>query len=163
MMKGQINATVVDLSNKNKLMEMGGDKFHVLPGVTEVPSDELIFASDDWIANHPEAVSVVVEELLKLWNEMEANPAIIEEERAKRNLLADQPKELLEEVVPFYTEGSKEGIFSTTGGGIEAAKADFDFYTEACQMEGPASSLKVENRAEGRRGGKGCGRTCRSR
>lgn len=145
MMKGQINATVVDLSNKNKLMEMGGDKFHVLPGVTEVPSDELIFASDDWIANHPEAVSVVVEELLKLWNEMEANPAIIEEERAKRNLLADQPKELLEEVVPFYTEGTKEGIFSTTGGGIEAAKADFDFYTEAGQMEGPAESLKVED------------------
>src|SRR3546814_1935660 len=92
-------------------MEMGGDKFHVLPGVTEVPSDELIFASDDWIANHPEAVSVVVEELLKLWNEMKANPAIIEEERAKRNLLADQPKELLAEVVPFYTEGTKEGIF----------------------------------------------------
>src|SRR3546814_1995481 len=88
MMKGQINATVVDLSNKNKLMEMGGDKFHVLPGVSEVPSDELIFASDDWIANHPEAVSVVVEELLQLWNEMEANPAIIEEERAKRNTLA---------------------------------------------------------------------------
>src|SRR3546814_3614542 len=47
----QINATVVDLSNKNKLMEMVGDKFHVLPGVSEVPSDELIFASDDWIAN----------------------------------------------------------------------------------------------------------------
>src|SRR3546814_5686359 len=65
--------------------------------------------------------------------------------RAKRNLLADQPKELLEEVVPFYTEGTKEGIFSTTGGGIEAAKADFDFYTEAGQMEGPASSLKVED------------------
>src|SRR3546814_17813450 len=75
---------------------------------------------------------------------MKANPAIIEEERAKRNLLADQPKELLEEVVPFYTEGTKEGIFSTTGGGIEAAKADFDFYTEAGQMKGPASSLQVE-------------------
>src|SRR3546814_15770238 len=96
---------------------------------------------------------------------MKANPAIIEEERAKRNLLADQPKELLEEVVPFYTEGTKEGIFSTTGGGIEAAKADFDFYTEAGQMEGPASSLKVEDfwdRSEERRGGKECVSTCRS-
>src|SRR3546814_11884129 len=108
MMMGQINATVVDLSNKNKLMEMGGDKFHVLPGVSEVPSDELIFASDDWIANHPEAVSVVVEELLKLWNEMEANPAIIEEERAKRNLLADQPKEILEEVVQSGRASGRE-------------------------------------------------------
>src|SRR3546814_8445465 len=30
MMKGQINATVVDLANKNKLMEMGEGKFRVL-------------------------------------------------------------------------------------------------------------------------------------
>jgi NitT/TauT family transport system substrate-binding protein len=144
MMKGQINATVVDLANKNKLMDMGGDKFHVLPGVSEVPSDELVFANVNWIEEHPEAVSIVVEEMLKLWNEMSENPAVIEEERAKRNLLADQPKELLAEVVPFYTEGVKEGLFSPTGGGIEAAKADFAFYTEAGQMEGPAESLKVE-------------------
>ncbi|GAB4352992.1 MAG: ABC transporter substrate-binding protein [Kiloniellaceae bacterium] len=145
MMKGQINATIVDLANKNKLMEMAGDKFHVLPGVSDVPSDELIFANENWIKEHPEAVGIVVEEMLKLWNEMSQNPAIIEEERAKRNLLADQPKEILAEVVPFYTEGVKEGLFSPTGGGMAAAKADFAFYTEAGQMEGPADSLKVED------------------
>jgi len=144
MMKGQINATIVDLSNKNKLMEMAGDKFHVLPGVSEVPSDELVFANQNWITEHPEAVNVVVEEMLKLWNEMSQNPAIIEEERAKRNLLADQPKEILAEVVPFYTEGVKEGLFSPTGGGMAAAKADFEFYTEAGQMDGPVDSLSVE-------------------
>ncbi|WP_340119175.1 ABC transporter substrate-binding protein [Pelagibius sp. 7325] len=144
MMKGQINATIVDLSNKNKLMEMAGDKFHVLPGVSEVPSDELVFANQNWIDERPEAVNVVVEEMLKLWNEMSQNPGIIEEERAKRNLLADQPKEILAEVVPFYTEGVKEGLFSPTGGGMAAAKADFEFYTEAGQMEGPADSLSVE-------------------
>lgn len=144
MMKGQINATIVDLSNKNKLMEMAGDKFHVLPGVSEVPSDELVFANQNWIDERPEAVNVVVEEMLKLWNEMSQNPGIIEEERAKRNLLADQPKEILAEVVPFYTEGVKEGLFSPTGGGMAAAKADFEFYTEAGQMDGPADSLSVE-------------------
>lgn len=144
MMNGQINATIVDLANKNKLMEMGGGKFHVLPGVSEVPSDELVFANQNWIAEHPEAVNIVVEEMLKLWNEMAENPAVVEEERAKRNLLADQPKEILAEVVPFYTEGVKEGLFSPTGGGMDAAKADFEFYTEAGQMEGPANSLKVE-------------------
>jgi NitT/TauT family transport system substrate-binding protein len=145
MVNGQINATIVDLANKNKLMELGGDKFHVLPGVSEIPSDELVFASDDWIANHPEAVSIVVEEMLKLWSEMKENPAVIEEERAKRNLLADQPKEILAEVVPFYTEGAKEGLFDPAGGGMAAAKADFEFYTEAGQMQGPAESLKVED------------------
>jgi NitT/TauT family transport system substrate-binding protein len=75
---------------------------------------------------------------------MKDNPAIIEEERAKRNLLADQPKEILAEVVPFYTEGAKEGLFDPAGGGMAAAKADFAFYTEAGQLQGPAESLKVE-------------------
>ena len=144
MMKGQINATIVDLSNKNKLMSLAGDKFHVLPGVSEVPSDELIFANENWIDSNSAEVAIVVEELLKLWHEMSENPAVIEEERAKRNLLSDQPQEILSEVIPFYTEGAKEGLFSATGGGIEAAKADFAFYTEAGQMEGPADSLKVE-------------------
>ena len=144
MLNGQIKGTILDLPNMKLLMARGGDRFHVLPGVSEVPSDELIFASDDWIANNAEAANVVVEELLKLWSEMKENPAIVEEERAKRNLLADQPKEILEEVVPFYTEGAKEGLFDPAGGGTEAAKADFVFYTEAGQMEGPAESLKVE-------------------
>ncbi len=144
MMKGQINATIVDLSNKNKLMEMAGDKFHVLPGVSDIPSDELIFANDNWIKDNPETVNIVVEELLKLWNEMNKNPAIVEEERAKRNLLADQPKEILDEVTAYYTEGAKEGLFDPSGGGVQAAKADFEFYTAAGQMEGPAESLSVE-------------------
>ena len=87
----------------------------------------------------------VVEELLKLWRQMNKNPAIVEEERAKRKLLADQPQEVLDEVVGFYTEGAKEGLFDPEGGGTAAAKADFEFYSEAGQMEGPAAGLKVED------------------
>jgi NitT/TauT family transport system substrate-binding protein len=76
---------------------------------------------------------------------MQSNPQIIEEERSKRNLLADQPKEVLDEVVPFYTEAAKEGLFDPEGGGEAAAKADFEFYTEAGQLEGSPAELKVED------------------
>lgn len=145
MMNGQIKATIVDLANKNVLMAKAGDRFHVLPGLDEPASDELIFASANWIEDNPEQVDILVEELLRLWREMKTNPAVIEEERAKRNLLADQPKEVLDEVVPFYTEGAKEGLFDPKGGGAEAAKADFDFFSEAGQLQGPADSMKVED------------------
>jgi NitT/TauT family transport system substrate-binding protein len=145
MMNGQIKATILDLANKNKLLEMAGDKFHVLPGVDNPASDEVVFASVDWVKNNPEQVKVVTEELLKLWREMQSNPQIIEEERSKRNLLADQPKEVLDEVVPFYTEAAKEGLFDPEGGGEAAAKADFEFYTEAGQLEGSPAELKVED------------------
>jgi NitT/TauT family transport system substrate-binding protein len=145
MMNGQIKATIVDLANKNKLMQMAGDKFRVLPSVENPASDEVVFASQEWIKNNPEQVKIITEELLRLWRDMSKNPQMIEEERAKRNLLADQPKEVLEEVVPFYTEGVKEGLFAADGGSEAAAKADFEFYTEAGQLEGDPQSFKVED------------------
>jgi NitT/TauT family transport system substrate-binding protein len=145
MMNGQIKATIVDLANKNTLLSKAGDKFHVLPGVDEPASDELVFASENWLKDNREQANIIVEELHKLWREMKANPGIIEQERAKRNLLADQPKEVLDEVVPFYTEAAKEGIYAALEDPAAVAKVDFQFYTEAGQMEGPADSLKVED------------------
>jgi len=145
MVKGQIKATIIDLTNKNKLMAMAGDRFHVLPGLDTPVSDEVIFASAKWMEDNSAQVGVVIEEMLKLWREMAKNPKVIEEERAKRNLLADQPKEVLAEVVPYYVEGVKEGLFDPEGGGRETAKSDFEFYTEAGQLQGPAKDLKVED------------------
>lgn len=143
MINGQIEATIVDLANRNKLMEMAGDRFHVLPGLDEPASDELIFASEAFLAENPEKVAIIVEELARLWKEMQADPEVIERERAARGLLADQPAEILAEVVPFITEATKEGVYAL-GGGAEAAMADFAFYTAAGQMEGAPADLKVE-------------------
>lgn len=145
MMKGQIKATIVDLANKNVLMEKAGDKFHVLPGVSNPASDETVFASTEWISKNEKQLDIIITEFLRLWKEMAANPAIIEEERAKRKLMADQPKQILEGITKFYTVGIKEGVFAPTGGGADVAKSDFEFYTEAGQLQGPASNLKVED------------------
>ena len=90
-------------------------------------------------------MDIIVEELLRLWREMADDPNVIEEERAARNLLSDQPQEIIDEVVPLYTEAIKEGVYHPSGGGAEAARADFEFYTEAGQLEGPASDIKVED------------------
>lgn len=145
MMKGQIKASIVDLANKNKLMEMAGDRFNVLPGVSNPASDECLFASINWIQKNEKQADIIVAEFLKLWREMAADPSVIEKERAKRNLMANQPKEVLAGVTKFYTVGVKEGIYSPIGGNDAVAKSDFEFYTEAGQMQGPAASLKVED------------------
>jgi NitT/TauT family transport system substrate-binding protein len=145
MINGQIKATIVDLASKNLLLEKGGDDFHVLPGIDNPASDELVFASTEWMENNQEHVDIIVEELLRLWREMADNPNVIEEERAARNLLSDQPREVIDEVVPFYVEAIKEGVFHPSGGGAEAAMADFEFYTEAGQLEGSPGDIKVED------------------
>lgn len=112
MMKGQIKATIVDLANKNLLLEKAGDRFHVLPGVSEPASDETLFGQIDWIKKNERQVDVVVTEFLRLWQEMAANPGIVEQERAKRKLMADQPKEVLEGITKFYTLATKEGVYA---------------------------------------------------
>ena len=145
MMNGQIKATIVDLANKNLLMSKASDRFHVLPSIEEAASDELVFASEGWLKDNREQANIIVEELHKLWREMKADPGVIEVERAKRNLLSDQPKEVLDEVVPFYAEAVKEGVFAPLEDPAAVAKVDFSFYTEAGQLEGPADSLKVED------------------
>jgi NitT/TauT family transport system substrate-binding protein len=145
LLNGTIKATIVDLSNKNKVLEQAPDKFHVLPGVEEKVSDEILFANADWLAANKESATIVVEELLKLWREMNENSAVIEEERVKRGLLADQPAEVIEEVPDYYEEGVEAGIWNPEGASEALAKADFGFYVDAGQLEGPADSLKVED------------------
>lgn len=145
MMKGQIKATIVDLANKNVLMEKAGDKFHVLPGVSQPASDETLFGQIDWIKKNEAQVDIIVTEFYRLWQEMAKDPTIVETERAKRKLMADQPKEILEGITKFYTMATKEGVFAPGGGNAEVVKSDFEFYVEAGQMTGPVGDLKVED------------------
>jgi NitT/TauT family transport system substrate-binding protein len=145
MMRGQIKATIVDLANKNTLMEKAGDRFHILPGVASPASDETVFGQISWIEKNQGQVDTIVTEFLRLWREMGADPAVIERERAQRKLMADQPKAILEGITKFYTMGTKEGIYAPTGGSADIARSDFDFYVEAGQMQGPVGDLKVED------------------
>jgi len=144
MINGQIKATIVDLANKNLLMQRAPGRFGVLPGVDNPATDEMLFARADWMEKNPAKVEILVEEVYRLWAEMARNPGIIDQERQKRGLLKDLPKEVLDGVTRFYTQGTTEGVYSKDGGGPESAKADFEFYVEAGQLTGPADSLKVE-------------------
>jgi NitT/TauT family transport system substrate-binding protein len=145
LLNDTIKATILDLPNKNKVLEQAPDKFHVLPGIEERVSDEILFANAEWLAANRATALIVVEELLKLWREMNENPDIIEEERVKRGLLADQPAEVLEEVPEYYEEGVESGLFNANGASAEIVQGDFAFYVDAGQIEGPADSLKVED------------------
>jgi NitT/TauT family transport system substrate-binding protein len=145
LLNGTIKATILDLPNKDKVLEQAPDKFHVLPGVEERVSDEVLFANQEWLRANSEQATIIVEELLKLYREMNENPGIIEEERIKRNLLADQPEEVLEEVPEYYEEGVESGLFNAEGANEEIARGDFAFYVDANQLEGPAENLKAED------------------
>ena len=143
LMNGQIKATILDLPNTKILMEKAGDRFATLPGVENPSSDEILFARADWIEKNGDKADILVEEFVKLWAEMAKNPGVIEQERVKRGLLKDLPKEIVAKTTDFYTTGVKEGLYKTGGG--DAAKSDFEFYLEAGQLTGSPAELKVED------------------
>ena len=58
LLNGTIKATILDLANKNKAAGAGADKFHVLPGLEERVSDEILFANADWLENNPESADI---------------------------------------------------------------------------------------------------------
>ena len=61
---------MLDLGNKNLVLQKAPDKFHILPGSKVSVTNEGIFAHQEWMQSHQEAVSVITEEFLKLYREI---------------------------------------------------------------------------------------------
>jgi NitT/TauT family transport system substrate-binding protein len=145
MLQGNIKATVVDAANRRLLEEKAPGKFAVLPMENIDATDEALFANTEFLESEQEAVTVLVEELLKTWREINANPAVAAELRKKYNLLPDLPADEEEEIVAYFTESAESKAFPEDGGNPDAVKADFEFYTVSGQLEGDPASLKVED------------------
>jgi NitT/TauT family transport system substrate-binding protein len=135
MLQGTINASIVDAANFRLLKEKGGDKFARLPLDGVNATDEALYARADVLEGRAADVQVFVEELLRTWQDIADNPAIVEELRAKYNLLPDLPADVIAEAVPYYTEAVANGIYPLNGGQPSDAADDIAFLSAAGQVE----------------------------
>jgi NitT/TauT family transport system substrate-binding protein len=71
LIAGQTDATIVDLSNKNKLVKLHGDNFNVLPMFEVDASDEALFANLDWIKANEKDVDIFVKALVSVYKDMQ--------------------------------------------------------------------------------------------
>ena len=145
LIAGQTDATIVDLSNKNKLVKQEGDKFNVLPMFEVDASDEALFANLDWIKANEKEVGIFVKALLSVYRDMAKDPTIIRKETRADGPIGQLPKEILDELDGFYKDAVAGGLYDANGGGRKAAKADMDWYSAAGQLTGDPASLKVED------------------
>ena len=145
MLKGTIKATYLDAFNKNFLLKKAPGQFLVLPAGEATASDECLFARVDFINSNPKVVRILLEELLKVWRRVNADPFYVVDERARLGLLPDLPKDLEKEVLPFFVLGAEGGMFPPNGGDEEAARKDLEFFTVAGQLKGPAKDLAVKD------------------
>ncbi|MDE0306697.1 MAG: ABC transporter substrate-binding protein [Albidovulum sp.] len=145
LVAGQADATIIDLSNKNKVMRQHADKFNVLPMFDVEASDEALFANLDWIKANEEQVQIFVNALLGVWQDMNADPSMVGRETNPDGPIGQLPKEILDSLDNFYAEAIEGGLYDANGGGRKAAMADLEWYSNAGQLEGDLSTLKVED------------------
>ncbi len=145
LIAGQADLTIVDLSNKNKLVKQKGDEFNVLPMFEVDASDEALFANVNWIKANAKDVDIFVKALLSVYRDLHKDPTIIRRETDPNGPIGQLPKEVLAELDGFYTEAVAGGLYDPNGGGKKAALADLDWYSKAGQLTGDRASLKIED------------------
>jgi len=143
LLKGNIKATILDAPNKNVVMKEAPDKFIVLPLGNVKASDEALFATREFLDKNQAAIRIFLEELTKVNRALNANPSWVLEERKKLGLLKDLPAKLEGEILPFFQEAVKSGIFPNDGGAESAAKNDLEFYSFSGAIKG--ENPKVED------------------
>ncbi len=145
MLQGTIKASIVDAANRRALEQEAPGKFVVLPVEGVSATDEALFATEDYLKNNAADVDILVEELMKTAREITENPQAAVDMRNKYKLLPDLGAEADAEIAAYYKETAEAGALALNGGGTEAAKNDFEFFTAAGQIEGDPASLKVED------------------
>jgi NitT/TauT family transport system substrate-binding protein len=143
LLKGTIKASILDATNKNYVMKEAPDKFLILPLGEVKASDESLFATREFLEKNQAAVAVLLEELIKVSRQINANPGSVLEERKRLGLLKDLPAKLESEILPFFQEAVKNGVFPNDGGGERAAKNDLEFFSLSGALKG--ENLKVED------------------
>jgi|TARA_R110001599_G_scaffold16681_1_gene67654 NitT/TauT family transport system substrate-binding protein len=145
MLAGQAQATILDLSNKNKIIAEAGDRFNVLPMFDVDASDEALFANLDWIQENSEQVNILVAALVSVWQDMAEDPTIISRETNPDGPIGQLPGEILATLDDFYTEAVEGGLYDPNGGGRTAAMADLEWYSASGQLDGDPAEMNIED------------------
>lgn len=146
LLGGRADATIIDLSNKNKLMRSdAASDFNVLEMFEVEASDEALFGNLDWIQANEEQVDIFVTALVSVWQDMHDDPTIIRRETDPDGPIGQLPKEILDELDGFYADAVEGGLYDPNGGGRNAAMADMEWYSAAGQLDGDASTLNIED------------------
>ena len=143
---GKTDATIIDLSNKNKLMKSEiGKQFNVLKMFDVDASDEAIFANINWIKSNEKDVEIFVNALVSVYKDMHKDPTIIRKETNPNGPIGKLPKQVLDSLDGFYKDAVEAGLYDPNGGGRKAAQADMEWYQKSGQLTGSLASLKLED------------------
>ena len=145
MLQGRIRASIVDSERVQLLMNKGGGRFALLPMPEINASDEALYGNLDFLKSEAIGIGILLEELIKVWREINKSPEVVIDMRDDYRLLPNLSPEEADRILPYYTESVNSGAFPNNGGGIKAVEADFEFYSSAGSIKGDIGKLKIED------------------
>ena len=145
LLQGRIDVSIVDYERKRLLEREAPGKFVFLPLPEIKATDEALYANRNWLETEKEAVSILVEELIKTWREINADPSKVVSLRKKYNVLPNIEKVEVDELEDTYAQGVTIDLYPANGGSAEAVKQDFTFFTSSGSLKGDPMKLKVED------------------
>jgi NitT/TauT family transport system substrate-binding protein len=145
LLQGRIDVSIVDYERRRLLEREAPDRFIFLPLPDIKATDEALYANRDWLESESEAVSILVEELIKTWREINEDPASIVALREKYNVLPDIEQLEVDELVPAFTDGVSIDLFPNNGGSASSVEEDFVFFTTSGTLDGDPAALNVED------------------
>lgn len=143
MLRGTINASIVDAAAFRLLQEEGGGKFKRLPIEGVNATDEALCANTRFQEAREEDVTVFVEELLRTWQDINENPEILAELREQYDLLPDLPAEAAGDITAYWREAVEGGVLPTDVGTPQDVVDDLEFLAAAGQVEAPEGEVDV--------------------
>jgi NitT/TauT family transport system substrate-binding protein len=135
MLQGNLNATIVDAAGMRVLESEGGGKFIRLPIDGVNATDEALYANTEILEERGEDIQIFVEELLRTWAEIDADPTIVATLRDEYDLLPDLPDEAAADITPYYTEAVEGGVYPLDGGEPADVQDDIEFLAAAGQVD----------------------------
>lgn len=145
LLQGRIDVSIVDYERKRLLERKAPGKFVFLPLPDIKATDEALYANVNWLKKEKAAVSILVEELIKTWREINSNPKAVVDLRKKYNVLPNIEKVEVEELLPAFTQGVEIDLFPGDGGNRQSVKQDFNFFTTSGSLQGNPAELKVDD------------------
>ena len=145
LLQGRINVSIVDYERSRLLEREAPGKFVFLPLPDIKATDEALYANRNWLQTEKEAVSILVEELIKTWREINADPSKVVTLRNKYNVLPNIEKVEVDELEESFAQGVSIDLYPANGGSAESVKEDFQFFTTSGSLQGDPAQLKVED------------------
>lgn len=146
LLGGRSDVTLIDLSNKNKLMRSdAGSASNVLEMFDVEASDEALFGNLAELQENEADVQIFVDALISVYRDIHEDPTIIRRETNPDGPIGKLPEEILAELDGLYGDAVEAGQYDRDGGRRKAAQADMEWYSAAGKLEGDASTLNIED------------------